>query len=118
MYAKCAAIETARQISFVFYLVVLCFTIRLFLLLNYIFEEYKLHSLPSVWTSMIQAYNTNGQFTEALKIYREMNETGIIPDEYTYSVVLIILAEMADLEEGRRVHANLKVFLRCIFCVC
>ena len=49
------------------------------------------------------------QEQEALNLYREMEKIGIIPNEYTYSIILSIIAEMTQLHEGQRIHAKLKV---------
>lgn len=38
-----------------------------------------------------------------------MQQTGILPDEYTYSCILGIIAELASLNEGQYIHAQLTV---------
>lgn len=58
------------------------------------------------WNGIIQAHITNGQTNEALHLFRKMASSGILPDEYTYS---IILKDLSDLDEGKRIHELLKV---------
>jgi pentatricopeptide repeat protein len=82
--------------------------------LSYLFEEYKhhLHTGDVVtWTSMIQAYNMNGKFQEALQLFEEMTQVDIVPSEYTYSIVFKVVAEMTNLHKGQRIHKQLKVYL-------
>lgn len=58
---------------------------------------------------MIQAYSNSGKYQQALRLYDEMALTGIILDEYTYSIILKILAELTDLEKGQIIYTQLKV---------
>jgi pentatricopeptide repeat protein len=61
------------------------------------------------WTAMIQAYSIHGQTTEALQLFKEMKTQGIVPNEFTYSIILSVLAEQANLHEGQQIHEQLKV---------
>jgi pentatricopeptide repeat protein len=58
---------------------------------------------------MIQAYRIHEQWSEAWEIYKEMENTGVAPIEYTFSATLSVLAEMTNLQEGQRIHQKLKV---------
>lgn len=58
---------------------------------------------------MIQAYTINSQYTEAIQLYKEMTKQEIIPDEFAYSLIIKVFAEVNLLGEGIRVHKQLKV---------
>jgi pentatricopeptide repeat protein len=58
---------------------------------------------------MIQAYGTRGQGREALKMFRDMQQYGVAPNDYTFTTVLCIISELGDKNEGDRIHAQLKV---------
>lgn len=58
---------------------------------------------------MLQAYRVSSRVKEALQLFNEMSTFGIIPSEYTLSVVLTIIGESKNLQEGLRIHSLLKV---------
>ena len=62
------------------------------------------------WNTMIQAYSNHGQVKEALKLLEEMSSFEIVPDEYTYCIVLKAFAETSNLHEGQAIHNMLKVY--------
>ena len=83
----------------------------------HIFQKYK----PAIqcgdtavvtWTSIIQACNICGQDQEALKLFHEMNQSGVTPNEYTYSSILSVIADLRNLQEGQKVYTQLKVILK------
>jgi pentatricopeptide repeat protein len=67
------------------------------------------------WTAIIKAHNIHGQTQEALQLFHEMQEAGVLPDEYTYSCILSVIADLASLHEGQHIHTQLMV--RGIYCV-
>jgi hypothetical protein len=38
-----------------------------------------------------------------------MLETGLSPDEYTYSSILSVITDLTNLQEGQQIHTELKV---------
>jgi PPR repeat family len=44
-------------------------------------------------------------------IFNEMKESGLSPNEYTYSSILNAITGLENLQEGQQVHAQLKVIL-------
>jgi pentatricopeptide repeat protein len=81
---------------------------------SHIFTEYKHVLKPDnnsilVWTAMIKALNMHGQAHEALQLFHEMQEAGVSPDEYTYSCILSVIADLANLPEGQHIHNQLMV---------
>jgi hypothetical protein len=50
-------------------------------------------------------------FFDKVYIFNEMQECGLSPDEYTYSSILSVIADLGNLQEGQQVHAQLKVIL-------
>eukprot|EP01018_Ginkgo_biloba_P013169 Gb_21054 [translate_table: standard] len=84
MYAKCGRIEKARHI----------------------FDKMHQRNVVS-WTAMIAGYVQNGKGVEALKLFREMQLTGVKPSSNTFASVLRACANMADLEHGIKVHEEI-----------
>jgi pentatricopeptide repeat protein len=62
------------------------------------------------WNTMIQAHGSHGQVKEALKLLEEMSTVGMVPDEYTYSIILKVLTDTSRLHDGRIIHNQLKVY--------
>ena len=46
---------------------------------------------------------------DKLHIFDEMQESGLSPDEYTYSSILSVIANLGNLQEGKKIHMQLKV---------
>ncbi|KAL6053490.1 PPR domain-containing protein/PPR_2 domain-containing protein [Balamuthia mandrillaris] len=59
------------------------------------------------WNTMMQAYTQCGHGKEALELFQRMQQAGMSPDSFTYPIVLKACTSMADLETGKRVHAQL-----------
>lgn len=85
MYAKCGQLDSAMLL----------------------FE--KLHGRRDVvsWNSIISACLQNGKFFEALTLFREMHEAGILMNSYTAVGVLQACAELLLLKLGMEIHASL-----------
>ncbi|KAI3732704.1 hypothetical protein L1987_63911 [Smallanthus sonchifolius] len=56
------------------------------------------------WNAMLAANSHNGQGEEALKIFSEMNKTGIRLDNFSCSAALAAAANLSTLEEGQQLH--------------
>lgn len=77
MYAKCGAMETAREI----------------------FDSMSERSVPS-WNSMIIGYGLHGQSEKALELFLEMEKSGPRPNETTFICVLSSCAHGGLVLEG------------------
>ncbi|KAK6927008.1 Pentatricopeptide repeat [Dillenia turbinata] len=58
------------------------------------------------WTAFINGSYRNGDFEEALRQFQLMRESGIEPNEYTFTVVLASCASMQHFEGGCMIHAQ------------
>ncbi|MCO5605980.1 hypothetical protein L7F22_060166 [Adiantum nelumboides] len=56
------------------------------------------------WTAMISASSFNGHDKEALQIYEQMLQQGVVPDVVTYLNTIVACTSLAALNEGKRVH--------------
>lgn len=61
----------------------------------------------SLVNSLMNMYMKCGQPQTALVIGKQMQANGIQPDQYTYNILLTACADMADLDEGKQVHASI-----------
>eukprot|EP01018_Ginkgo_biloba_P019471 Gb_05259 [translate_table: standard] len=59
------------------------------------------------WTAMISAYSRYGHGEEALKLYYQMQRTGIQPNHFTFASVLPSCANLASLEHGKEIHEDI-----------
>ncbi|XP_038682097.1 putative pentatricopeptide repeat-containing protein At3g15930 [Tripterygium wilfordii] len=82
MYLKCGDAEYARKV----------------------FEGMPIKNVVS-WNSMISGLAQQGEFTEALDIFREMQGMDVKPDDVTLVAVLNSCANLGMLELGKWVHA-------------
>eukprot|EP01018_Ginkgo_biloba_P021054 Gb_39558 [translate_table: standard] len=60
-----------------------------------------------LWNAMILAYSQNLQGEEVLNLFLEMQQTGIMLDQFTFASVLGACANLAALEHGKKVHTHL-----------
>ncbi|XP_010276650.1 PREDICTED: pentatricopeptide repeat-containing protein At4g39530-like [Nelumbo nucifera] len=70
----------------------------------------KVHSPDLVlWTTIISGFSRSGESEDALKLYTLMLEEELaeIPNNYTYSSVLCSCANLAAVEEGKQIHAQI-----------
>eukprot|EP00249_Psilotum_nudum_P015903 c25573_g7_i1 orf=2-622(+) len=84
MYAKCGSICQARQI----------------------FDKMRKRNVVS-WTAMISGYAQHGHVEEALKLFWQMHQECIKPDNITFASILKACASKAALEHGREIHASI-----------
>ncbi|PSS02022.1 Pentatricopeptide repeat-containing protein [Actinidia chinensis var. chinensis] len=79
MYAKCGNIDLARDV----------------------FDKLP-HKSVVTWTSIIGACASHGRGDDALKLFSEMIEEGIVPNSYTFTAVLTACRHAGLVEEGRK----------------
>eukprot|EP01018_Ginkgo_biloba_P015597 Gb_36168 [translate_table: standard] len=95
MYAKCGGIEDARNV----------------------FDRMSNRDLVS-WNAMLAGYAYQGPVEEALEFFQQMECGGIKPDQFTFVSVLCASANIAALEHGKQVHANIiKTGFEFVLCV-
>jgi pentatricopeptide repeat protein len=84
MYAKCGNIETARDV----------------------FDKM---SEPDVfsWTTMIAGYVQNESAEDALELFKQMQLTGVKPDEKSFASILPACANLGALEQGMEIHEEI-----------
>lgn len=70
-----------------------------------LFEQMDERNIIS-WNAIVAGYNQNGFNLEALRFFsRMLNETCLIPDQYTLTSVLSSCANLGWLRTGREIHA-------------
>lgn len=133
MYSKCGNFNQAVAISFHSFflsfstfviLPILFFNLNLFSLhlllihsiwLPNIFEEYKTRNkerkAQDTWTTMIYTCRVNGLPKIAFQYFYEMINNGIIPNKYSYSNILSMIAETPDLTQVQNIHQQLQVLI-------
>jgi len=68
----------------------------------------KMHQRNVVlWNIMTREYGKIGQYEEALKLYHQMQEEGIKPNNFTFPFVLKACAGLSSLQEGKEVHHHI-----------
>ncbi|KAI3462928.1 hypothetical protein Pfo_019591 [Paulownia fortunei] len=60
------------------------------------------------WTAILTAYSQNECFEEALKLFLEMDLENVVPNEYTFAVLLNSCAGMSALGYGNSLHARVE----------
>ncbi|KAL6054268.1 hypothetical protein QOT17_017463 [Balamuthia mandrillaris] len=58
------------------------------------------------WTTMIAAATQSGRGQEALQLFQEMQQAGVVANAFTFSSVLKACWMRKDMEMGKRVHAE------------
>eukprot|EP01018_Ginkgo_biloba_P002748 Gb_11040 [translate_table: standard] len=84
MYAKCGSLADARKV----------------------FDEMPSRDACS-WTVMISAYSKHGLAEEALTLFYQMQRSGIQPNQFTFVGVLPACANLAAMEQGMEIHAEI-----------
>eukprot|EP01018_Ginkgo_biloba_P007317 Gb_00862 [translate_table: standard] len=59
------------------------------------------------WNAMIAGYSHHGHGEEALKLFQQMRQTGMKPDQFTFASLLRSCAQLAALEQGKQVHVHM-----------
>ncbi|ESQ28357.1 hypothetical protein EUTSA_v10019713mg [Eutrema salsugineum] len=83
MYCKCKCIDYAKTV----------------------FDRMKQKNVVS-WTAMVVGYGQTGRAEEAVKIFLDMQRSGIDPDHYTLGQAISACANIASLEEGSQFHGK------------
>eukprot|EP01018_Ginkgo_biloba_P030770 Gb_22711 [translate_table: standard] len=60
-----------------------------------------------LWNAMIRGYAWTGFSEDALALYKQMQHSGIQPDNFTYSFVLKACAGLSALQEGKEIHYHI-----------
>ncbi|KAJ7971017.1 Pentatricopeptide repeat-containing protein family [Quillaja saponaria] len=82
MYGKCGQIVNARKV----------------------FDDLQTQNVVS-WTAIMTAHLQNGDFEEVLTLYRSMEFGDVMPNDYTFAVLLSACAGLAALRHGDLLHA-------------
>ncbi|CAA7038899.1 unnamed protein product [Microthlaspi erraticum] len=81
MYGKCGELDSARRV----------------------FDQ-MINKDRVPWNAMITVYSQNGRSSEAIKLFHEMEETRVSPDEVTLSTILSACGAVGALELGKRIE--------------
>ncbi|XP_057856631.2 pentatricopeptide repeat-containing protein At3g24000, mitochondrial [Cryptomeria japonica] len=57
------------------------------------------------WTAMSAGYIHNGDGEEALKLFREMQQTGLKPNQFTFTSAFTAISNLMSLNQGKELHA-------------
>eukprot|EP01018_Ginkgo_biloba_P039769 Gb_41015 [translate_table: standard] len=60
-----------------------------------------------LWNAMIRGYAKYGLGEEGLRLYYQMQRSGIQPDKFTYPCILKACAKVSALQEGREIHDHI-----------
>ncbi|XP_024970901.1 pentatricopeptide repeat-containing protein At3g47530 isoform X2 [Cynara cardunculus var. scolymus] len=85
MYSKCGQLDKAYEV----------------------FQEIPNKDVVS-WTAMISGFASNGRGREAISVFREMERTGIPPDEQTFTALLSGCSHSGLLDEGRLIFDRMQ----------
>ncbi|RVW56935.1 putative pentatricopeptide repeat-containing protein [Vitis vinifera] len=70
-----------------------------------VFESLRQRNIIS-WTASINGFYQHGDFKKALKQFSMMRESGIEPNEFTFSIVLASCGCVKDFIDGRMFHTQ------------
>lgn len=68
-----------------------------------LFDKSSVRDLVS-WNILINGYIKSGRTEDALKLYREMEDQGVNPDEVTMIAMVASCAQLKNLNQGRKFH--------------
>eukprot|EP01018_Ginkgo_biloba_P025063 Gb_18263 [translate_table: standard] len=93
MYVKCGRVDYAQQV----------------------FDKMPEVDL-GLYNATIQGYADSGRGDDAIKLFRQVLQTGLEPDDVTFAVVLRACAILEALEQGQQIHARIikTVFEPCV----
>ncbi|KAL1195815.1 Pentatricopeptide repeat-containing protein [Cardamine amara subsp. amara] len=83
MYGKCGSLRDAREV----------------------FDFMPQRNLVS-YTSVMTGYSKNGQEAEAIKLYLEMLQAGLVPDQHSFGSIIKACASTSDVGLGKQLHAQ------------
>ncbi|KAH9292829.1 hypothetical protein KI387_042004 [Taxus chinensis] len=70
------------------------------------FDEMPERNVVS-WTALVSGYAGYGSRKHALDFFRQMKQTGIQPNQFSYSSVIPVCANMAALGYGKEIHGDI-----------
>ncbi|KAH9293476.1 hypothetical protein KI387_041319 [Taxus chinensis] len=87
MYDKCGSLMDARKV-------------------------FNLMTEPNIfsWNMIIAAYRRHGFTQQAFTLFCQMQQTAVQPDEFTFSTILPVCANMASVKHGSQIHGKI---IRC-----
>ncbi|XP_031092424.1 pentatricopeptide repeat-containing protein At3g53360, mitochondrial [Ipomoea triloba] len=83
MFGKCGSMRDARRV----------------------FDQMVERNVVS-WTSVIAGYSQNDQEIEAIRLYFQMRQSGIMPDPFTFGSLLKACSNLGELELGQQLHCQ------------
>ncbi|XP_058102710.1 pentatricopeptide repeat-containing protein At1g11290, chloroplastic-like [Magnolia sinica] len=81
--------------------------------MNYAFAIFSSsNQTPDVflWNVLIRGFADNGQPDRAISLYHQMRAVGVSPDNFTFPFVFKACANLRDVEEGEKIHADAAEF--------
>jgi pentatricopeptide repeat protein len=84
MYGECGSIEDAHSV----------------------FDKISERDVIS-WTAVTAGHAHNGDGKGALKLFREMQQTGLKPNQFTFTSVLSAISHLTTLDQGKELHAHI-----------
>jgi pentatricopeptide repeat protein len=84
MYAKCGSLKDGRRAL----------------------QEMGKQNVVS-WTAMIVAYSRHGSSKEALRLFHQMQQGGIQPNQFTFASILPACVDLASLKHGKEMHRQI-----------
>ncbi|XP_010264131.1 PREDICTED: pentatricopeptide repeat-containing protein At1g11290, chloroplastic [Nelumbo nucifera] len=63
-----------------------------------------------LWNVMIRGFTENGLYDRSILLYRQMLETGVAPDNFTFPFVLKACGHLRDVQFGEEVHRDVMEF--------
>jgi pentatricopeptide repeat protein len=60
-----------------------------------------------IWNAIIRGYGRKGLCEEVLRLYYQMQQEGIKPDNFTFPIVLKACAGLSALQEGKEIHHHI-----------
>ncbi|XP_010249164.1 PREDICTED: putative pentatricopeptide repeat-containing protein At5g13230, mitochondrial isoform X2 [Nelumbo nucifera] len=72
-----------------------------------VFEEMP-HKDVILWSFMIARYSQSNRSEEAMKLFCQMKQAFVVPNQYTFASVLQACATMEDLELGKQIHGHVR----------
>lgn len=84
MYVKCGSLEDARKV----------------------FDQMPERDVCS-WTTMIAAYARHGPAEEALRLFQLMKQTGLQPNQFTFTSLLLACIHLDSVNEGIEIHEEI-----------
>ncbi|CAH9099074.1 unnamed protein product [Cuscuta epithymum] len=83
MFGKCGSMKDARKV----------------------FDQMLERNVVS-WTSIIAGYSQNHQEMEAIRLYFQMRESGVMPDPFTFGALLKACCSLGKLELAQQLHCQ------------